>query len=796
MDGVPDLSALLKGKLQLLTKKSTTVDPQGPSDSGVDVTSEGGGASREEASREGASREEGPIATDQGGTAETSASGPKKKKKKTKRTKVGATDEVPPEESAPVNATLTDEVHPEESAPADATSEVGAASGGHLRKKTKRSVEAEPCPSTSDANVADAAIVDAIGEASGTPGSEGSVARRRCAELTRQIRGGTKEMPQLEDLYFKNEYIDAASSRARSDGSMNFLVEKYDSALKQTMIQLGSSEKLAQAGLKAIEKVRDEHKKANEKAAKEKEVLRVKFEELEGKLKSAGAAKKELARENTRLEQATATLEKEKTELLEERDAAVEKLIRERQRLRDSWGLEVTRERERVEAAMIEKANGCFGRVRDHLTRFDAFGKAKNLYGQASGTRKCLEMIKASGTEIPKEMIDVFIEQEKLYEAEATKLRVDPLSDSDLTLSPLVLPSRFVEDRFRASFDPYGSNVDLIGPGTSDGSMNFLVEKYDSALKQTMIQLGSSEKLAQARLKAIERVRDEHKKANEKAAKENEVLRVKDAAVEKLIRERQRLRDSQGLEVTRERERVEAAMIKKANGCFGRVRDHLTRLDAFGKAKNLYGQASGTRKCLEMIKASGTKIPQEMINVFIEQEKLYEAEATKLRVDPLSDSDLAFSRWFSLLVSSRTGAVGGAFGRCHVLEGGGPIKRPGNENPEEVHGEDNLEIGNILVREEEAGHKGIEDPVLISDSSSEGREGEEEEDDRVEETSSLQPVEEEKTEEVGNRDVPPPPAVDSLVSIPTQVEDPTVAEDPVGPSALGTSEEIGQDSAP
>ncbi|KAF2570252.1 hypothetical protein F2Q70_00001677 [Brassica cretica] len=67
MDGVPDLSALLKGKLQLLTKKSTTVDPQGPSNSGVDVTSEGGETSREGASREGASREEGPIATDQGG---------------------------------------------------------------------------------------------------------------------------------------------------------------------------------------------------------------------------------------------------------------------------------------------------------------------------------------------------------------------------------------------------------------------------------------------------------------------------------------------------------------------------------------------------------------------------------------------------------------------------------------------------------------------------------------------------------------------------------------------------------
>ncbi|KAH0860135.1 hypothetical protein HID58_088396 [Brassica napus] len=281
MDGFPDLSALLKGKLQLLTKKSTSVDPQGPSNSGVDVTSEGGGTSREGASREGASREEGPIATDQAGTAETSASGPKKKKK-TKRTKVGATDEVPPEESAPLDATSEGSKSKKKKdgrkrsrggAEGQEAVLVGVASDGHPRKRTKRSVEAEPRPSTSDANAADVAIVDTFGEASGTPGklseerrktcsreggssgeparstpdssarkrsgSEGSVAKRkrvefpdrvefsynemtplilnplRCAELTRQIRGGTKEMPQLEDLYFRNEYIDDASSRAR-----------------------------------------------------------------------------------------------------------------------------------------------------------------------------------------------------------------------------------------------------------------------------------------------------------------------------------------------------------------------------------------------------------------------------------------------------------------------------------------------------------------------------------------------------------------------------------------------------
>ncbi|KAF2554485.1 hypothetical protein F2Q68_00013939 [Brassica cretica] len=486
MDGVPDLSALLKGKLQLLSKKSTPANVQASTSSDGD-----------RASKEGA-----PDLVDEGVGAEPPASSPKKKKKKSRKFKRRATEELPLEEIASLDETseglearkgkggrkrpyegATSSVdHGEAPAveregaaedPVETNPSEGVLEDRPRKKKNKRSIEAEPRPSDVEAALVEVVTRDGVSpetppekrkvstrgsdpvasersapDPSARKGSrsEGSIVKRgriefpdrvkfsydettplilnplRCAELTRQIRGGTKEMPQLEDLYFKSEYIDAASSRARSDRSMNFLVEKYDSALKQTMIQLGSSEKLAQARLKAIERVREEHKKANEKAAKEKEILRVKFEELEGKLKSAGAARKELTRENTRLEQAAANLEKEKAELLEERDTAVEKLTRERQRLRDSRGLE------------------------------------------ASGTKKCLEMIRASGTEIPQEMIDVFAEQEKLYEVEAMKLCVGPLSDSDLTLSPLRLPSRFVEDRFRASFDPYGSNVNLIRP--------------------------------------------------------------------------------------------------------------------------------------------------------------------------------------------------------------------------------------------------------------------------------------------------------------------------------------------
>ena len=227
-------------------------------------------------------------------------------------------------------------------------------------------------------------------------------------------------------------------------------------------------------------------------------------------------------------------------------------------------------------------------------------------------------------------MIDVFADQEKLYEAVATKLCVGLLSDSDLTLSPLVLPSRFVEDRFRASFDPYGSNVNLIRPGTAS-------------------QLITS------------------------------------------------------LEITEEPSEEPLVDV--------------------------------------------TSVPAEHVE---------------------------------------------------VPEGGGLDELPENEILEEVPGKDNLETGNTPVREEETENVGIEDPVIVSDSSFEVREDEEKEDDRVEETSPSQSVEEETTNEVGNKDVPPPPAVASLVPVPTRVEDPTAAatEDPVGPSALGTPKEDGQDSAP
>ncbi|KAF3541447.1 hypothetical protein F2Q69_00020480 [Brassica cretica] len=376
MDGVPDLSALLKGKLQLLSKKSIPADVQGS------TSSDAGRASKEGAP--------GLVNKDVG--AEPPASTPKNKNK-SKKSRRKATEELPLEEIASLDETseglkarkeergrkrpyegATSSVDHGEAPAVGREGATGdsvdsdrseAAPEDHPRKKKKKgSIEAEPRPSDVETGLVEVVAGGGISletppekrevSARGSdpvasersvpdpstrkgPRSEGSTVRRRkiefpdrvefsynettplilnplrCAELTHQIRGGTKEMPQLDDLYFKTEYIDAASSRARSDGSMNFLVERYDSTLKQKMIQLGSSEKLAQTRLKVIERVRAEHKKANEKAAEEKEILQVKFEELEGKLKSSSVARKELVREKSHLEQTAANLEKENT---------------------------------------------------------------------------------------------------------------------------------------------------------------------------------------------------------------------------------------------------------------------------------------------------------------------------------------------------------------------------------------------------------------------------------------------------------------------------------------------------
>ncbi|XP_048637568.1 meiosis-specific protein ASY2-like [Brassica napus] len=372
MEGIPDLSALLKGKLQILSTKSSSA-----------------GAS-----------EVRPVPTDGDVNSEPPAqSSPKKKASKAKKRSV-------PLEEAPSSADASQVAAKKKKKKKDRDDDAGrhdptdstrGSSEERPKKKSKKTTAedngtpAPEIPSKSGGPVTETGD-GSRDESPLTKGALSPSARKKSVKSGGSLpqKAGRGFPDRVEFLY------DEATPL--SDESMNYLVEKYDSTLKQTMIQLGASEKLARTRLGVIVRLRTENKKASDKEAKEKEVLRVKFAELEDKLKSDRLAKKDALREKARLERLVASLEKEKTELEGERDAVVGTLVKERERLRNSRIQEVTRERIRVQTAMADKSTRCFGRVKGYLDHINALKKAKSLYGQASGTKKCLEMIRDSGT--------------------------------------------------------------------------------------------------------------------------------------------------------------------------------------------------------------------------------------------------------------------------------------------------------------------------------------------------------------------------------------------------------------
>ncbi|KAG2315155.1 hypothetical protein Bca52824_018277 [Brassica carinata] len=490
MDGTPDLSALLKGKLQLLKKSSARTSPANPTGGSVSqgigssypieqtVDPSPPGSKPKKKSQKKKKSKETPSGGDRAATLEGSTDDSSLKKKKTKRAKRSRED-------------LGDRE--------DLDNDSSKGASGENPKKTKKSKKerhaekAQQSPGLEEAPVvqgsprvgeevmecdsqentpSEGALVRT--ESPGGPSvppvkdrgtvpqrvssSEGSLGKRpridfsdhvefryheqtplvcnpsQCAELSRQIRGSPREMPLVGDLFFKDDYIDVALAGRRADGCVNVLVEKYDTALKQTMGELGASTKLAKVRLGVIERLRADQERIAKKTLEEKEALR-----------------------------ANAQLEKEKAELQAERDAVTQKLTEERRRLRDSRGQEVSRERVRVQSAMTDKLRRRLDSVRSYLVARDLFEKEKNLLGQASGTKKCLEMIREERLEITQELIDVFSQQEAEHQAAVAKLDVGPLPEEALALSPLTLRSRFVNEEFMATLDPYGSNEDLVG---------------------------------------------------------------------------------------------------------------------------------------------------------------------------------------------------------------------------------------------------------------------------------------------------------------------------------------------
>ncbi|XP_056857025.1 meiosis-specific protein ASY2-like [Raphanus sativus] len=278
---------------------------------------------------------------------------------------------------------------------------------------------------------------------------------RDCARFVRQVRGSREHLPLVKDLVFQDEYTAAAGSSVKSQGDWNEVVRIYDKELKRTYGVIDRQRRNTKEATVALEVMLKKKDEAVIAEAAMRDELSQKEAAMNKELKRARELVKALEKEKTKLANEKKTLEEEKA-------AAALEHSKEMDRLRESRRYEVTHERIRVMAAMHGKAAVRFQRIQDRESRRDNFEDARCMLGQARGMRRCLEGMKAAGKNISQGDIDIYAGQERHYDAEVKRLIVDDLLEKDLSLSPLVLESRFVIQEMMDKIDKFGSNMDLL----------------------------------------------------------------------------------------------------------------------------------------------------------------------------------------------------------------------------------------------------------------------------------------------------------------------------------------------
>ena len=133
---------------------------------------------------------------------------------------------------------------------------------------------------------------------------------------------------------------------------MNFVVELYDSALKEATSKLKHSDKLLRAKDTAHDRNEKEFKATIDRVAEERTRLLARKKAQE----AAGAKIRGLEEEKN-------AWTREKAALEEKMVSTALRHLKEVNRLRDSRGYEVTHERVRVQTAMIAKSNQHFAKI-------------------------------------------------------------------------------------------------------------------------------------------------------------------------------------------------------------------------------------------------------------------------------------------------------------------------------------------------------------------------------------------------------------------------------------------------
>ncbi|KAF8116023.1 hypothetical protein N665_0023s0002 [Sinapis alba] len=287
--------------------------------------------------------------------------------------------------------------------------------------------------------------------------------RGRCDELVWQIKGEPFDFPAIGELTFGDLYEKAARDQLIGIGSSNLLIAKYEKELKNTFVQLGRAQEVAQEKDRSLahkgeelEAAKRALRKTESRAAKRKKKMKAKIFMLGLELEAARRSNEELKEKNTEVE-------REKAKLDQEKAAMLLKAAEEASRSRESQRFLVEKEKERVEAAMIEKCDRRFANIREYQVRRQAYDDKCLLYAQAFGTRKCLQKLLTRNQPLTQSTVAFFERKEQSLKAEADAQWIRGIPEADLSLSPLVLSPQASPDVERSALNSKGLFVDQAG---------------------------------------------------------------------------------------------------------------------------------------------------------------------------------------------------------------------------------------------------------------------------------------------------------------------------------------------
>ncbi|KAF2608837.1 hypothetical protein F2Q68_00043489 [Brassica cretica] len=207
-------------------------------------------------------------------------------------------------------------------------------------------------------------------------------------------------MSSVEDLVFAKEYEEACAASDLGDARMNYMIRRYNAALKYwsargryAEIELGKERSKHTEWKAFYERKSVEFKRTSETAILEKNraIARItadrkRIEDLELKLEGAQVVPGMEADAPSELESAWAEVAELKRQIFMK--------DREISRLQKAWSRDFVLECVRIQKAMTEKCNRRFQTIRDWNVRQKANDDKLLLHAQALEMRKCLEKIR------------------------------------------------------------------------------------------------------------------------------------------------------------------------------------------------------------------------------------------------------------------------------------------------------------------------------------------------------------------------------------------------------------------